>query len=239
MAGSDNFQRRRFLKRLAGWTAATAAIVALAVVGKLFFDWRDFKAVNGRELPDFQTQSIEEEIQNLAEDSASPSFGNPKAELVIVEFGDFQCSFCNREFIAIREFVVKHQEEVLLIFRQFPSVDENSISLARAGYCAQEQEKFWQFHDRLFSFFAAGMEFSPELLAAAGKSSGLEPESFARCWQSEKHQDQLEKDYRQAVELGVSGTPTFFINGRKLAGTPTLETWEKIFKEFKSAADRQ
>jgi len=168
--------------------------------------------------------------RQLAEKLDRPSFGNPDAKLVIVEFSDFQCPVCQAEFPIIREITNRYKDEILYIYRQYPVINEDSITLSHASLCAYEQNKFWQMHDKLF--LSVNKDFSSDNLKNIARQSGLNIEQFDNCTQSEKYKNMLIEDFQDGSMLGISGTPTFFINGHKLAGNVSREAWEELLAKL-------
>jgi protein-disulfide isomerase len=169
--------------------------------------------------------------RKLAEKLNRPKLGNASSTLVIVEFADFECPICLEEFPIIRTLTNKYPQDVLFIFRNYPVKNENSQMLALAGFCANEQGKFWQFHDKLFA--AQGKIATDADLEKIVVSAGLSLTKMKDCIQNNKYNNLLLEDTSDALDLGVAGTPTFFINGSKLEGAVPLATWEEIIKKHK------
>ncbi|MFA6594107.1 MAG: thioredoxin domain-containing protein [Candidatus Buchananbacteria bacterium] len=167
-----------------------------------------------------------------AEKTDRPYLGNINAKLVIVEFADFQCSVCQEEFSVIRTIANKYEQDILFIFRNYPVKGDDSMILAQAGYCAQEQGKFWPLHDRLF--LQQGNFNNEEEFNAIIKASGLNLAKFNNCLTSLKYQSKVIEDIADALDLGARGTPTFYVNGKKLEGAVPLAKWEELIKLYKS-----
>jgi len=165
----------------------------------------------------------------LAEKRDRPSFGNPDAKLVIVEFSDFQCSVCQAEFPIIRAIANKYQDQILYIYRQYPIINDGSPLVSQASLCANEQNKFWPLHDRLF--LNAKSDFTKDDLITIAQQSGLNKNQFSNCLSSEKYQDIINEDFQDGYALQVPGTPTFFINGNKLSGEVSTDNWELIIDQ--------
>ncbi len=165
----------------------------------------------------------------IAEKKDRPTFGNPNASLVIVAFIDFECPFCQDAFPALRTIMNRYEKEVYFIFRNYPVLGDNSTMLAQASMCAHEQGKFLNLHDRLM--VSQGQITSSEILQSLLIASGIEMTSFSQCLREEKYGNIIKEDIYDALDLGVTGTPTFFINGSRLPGVVTLEVWEQIFKK--------
>ena len=167
----------------------------------------------------------------LAERMDRPLWGNPSSTLVIVEFADFQCSVCEAEFPIIRSFVTKHKDELLYIFRNYVVEDENSNLLAQASLCANDQGKFWIIHDKFYTNF--GNINSISNVSSLAGSLGMDWDKMYQCIQSGKYANQVTQDMADGESLGVQGTPTFFINGKKIEGAVTMEDWEAILAKYK------
>lgn len=157
----------------------------------------------------------------------SPRLGNPAAKITIVEFADFTCPFSKQEFPVVRELLAKYPDKINFVFRHFPLGDANHAGgkeAAIAGVCANSQGKFWPFHDKLFQ---NQKNFTNADLLSLASQSGLNSESFSQCLKSDAVKSKVEKDWADGAALGVSGTPSFFINGEKVEGAIPLEAWEK------------
>jgi len=182
-------------------------------------------------------QIVKDPIRILAEKMDRPLWGNPSSTLVIVEFADFQCSVCEAEFPIIRGFVTKHQNEVLYIFRNDIVIDEVSNLLAQASLCANDQGKFWILHDKFYTNF--GSVTSLETLQILVQSLGMDWDKMSTCIQSGKYLGQVVQDMSDGKRLGVAGTPTFFINGKKIEGAVSMEDWEAILLKYKQVAGQE
>ena len=174
---------------------------------------------------------VKDSVRLLAEKMNRPYWGNASSSLVIVEFADFQCSVCEAEFPTIRAFVTKHKDEVLYIFRNYIVIDDNSKLLAQASLCANDQGKFWILHDKLYTNF--GSVTSMAELQSLIQSLGMDWNKMSDCIQSGKYNGQVAQDISDGQSLGIQGTPTFFINGKKIEGAVSASDWELILAKFK------
>lgn len=179
-----------------------------------------------QELAENLTADSRSAERELAEKLDRPHFGNPEAKIVIVEFSDFQCPVCRSEFPVIRKLMRDRQDDIFFVYRHFPTINENSITVAMASWCAQEQDKFWPMHDSLF--LGNQSDFSRNNLINFAVQSGLDRERFIACLDEESYLPQVLDDVKDAASLGVAGTPTFFINGNKLAGAITESQWNRL-----------
>lgn len=156
--------------------------------------------------------------------------GSGKAKITIVEFGDFACSVCEQSFPTIREISLKYKNDIKFIWRDYPVVADYSALLALAGRCAGEQGFFWPMHDKLFQ--NQGVSTANELIALANQI-GVDADRFTNCLTSQKYLSQIEQDLTEGQKFGITGTPTYFINGYKVEGNIPRDTFIKIIEGFK------
>jgi protein-disulfide isomerase len=161
--------------------------------------------------------------------------GPQNAPVTIVEFADFQCPFCNRTTETIKQLEKKYPGQIRVVFRDFPlAFHENAAKAAEAGSCAQEQGKFWQMHDKLFANQAS---LKPAALKNYASEIGLDAAQFNQCLDSEKYTRKWQSDRDEGESYGINGTPTFFVNGRMLAGAAPFETFVQMIDEEIERAD--
>ena len=164
---------------------------------------------------------------NFLATTDDPSFGNPDADIVIVEFSDFACPACYKAHQVINEIKKDYSDRVYFVFRNFPLVQNNEQSLiaAMASECAHEQGRFWEMHDKLFDNQGS---ISPEQVKIFAVQIGLNNLDFNSCLENGKYFEEIEADFQQGYNVGVKATPTFFVNGVKIEGAIPLVTFEKI-----------
>lgn len=171
--------------------------------------------------------AIEKIDQSLSANSQDdPFLGAKDAKVTIVQFADFECPYCRQEFLIIRE-LAKLYPQVKIIFRDLPltNIHEQALSSAVAANCANKQNKFWDFHDQLF---LNQEKFSHDYYQQIAKMLNLNMTEFNSCLVDKKIVEEISLDVNDAVLMGVKGTPTFFINGKRLAGVVSLENWKTI-----------
>ena len=163
-----------------------------------------------------------------AEDA--PVKGPANAPITIVEFSDFQCSYCKRVVNVLDQVLERYPDKVKLAFRDFPiaNIHPQAEKAAEAAHCAGEQGKFWEFHDLLFEKQDA---IPTTNFAEHAKTLGLDVSTFQTCLDGRKYQEKVERNYAAGVKAGVSGTPAFFINGRLLSGAQPLEAFKAVIDE--------
>lgn len=158
-----------------------------------------------------------------------PSLGGKDAPVTIVEFSDFQCPFCRAAENSIKQVREKYGDKVRLVYLDFPlSFHPHAMDAARAGRCAGAQDKFWQYHDAIFADQA---KLGAADLKATAKKIGLNTKEFTACFDKKKYDAEIRKDQEQGTSLGVTGTPTFFINGRQLVGAQPLPKFAEIIDD--------
>jgi len=159
--------------------------------------------------------------------------GSEDAKITVVEFGDFACPVCLSAFPTVREISLKYKNDIKFIWRDFPVVVENySAALALAGRCAGEQGLFWSMHDRLFQNQSAN-QLNQAALTNLANQIGADTDKFNNCLIQEKYLPQIQKDLLDGQAFGISGTPTYFINGYKIVGDIPYDTFVKIIEELK------
>ncbi|MEQ8249590.1 MAG: DsbA family protein [Alphaproteobacteria bacterium] len=143
-----------------------------------------------------------------------PSKGSADATVTVVEFADFQCEHCKAATTTVRRLLQEFGNDIRVVYRDFP-VNSSGISrvVAMGAYCANQQGRFWEYHDLAFEMQDYLRDDSPQALGADIK---LERKDFEACLASGAAEDAVQASYAEAIGLGVSGTPTFFVNGRKL-----------------------
>lgn len=153
--------------------------------------------------------------------------GAREAPVTIVEFSDFQCPFCKSVTATVKQVVERYPGKVKWVFRDFPipSLHPAAPKAHEAARCAAEQGKFWEYHDLLFE---KSPREAPDDLKQYAKDLKLDTASFAQCLDSGKHEAAVNRDVQEGMRLGVTGTPTFFINGRELVGAQPLTAFQKI-----------
>lgn len=171
--------------------------------------------------------------ENLAyATDGDPTFGQPDAPLKIVEFADFECPHSRDESLVIRELQARFPDKIYFVYRDFPldDIHPHAFRAAEAANCASDQGKFWAMHDKLYQNADRLTELDLKLYAL---EIGLNISTFNECFDSRKYKDEIEQDRADGIAAGVEGTPTFFINGRRVPGAIPMEVWEQILARVK------
>jgi protein-disulfide isomerase len=159
-----------------------------------------------------------------------PQRGAARAPVTIVEFSDFECPFCRRVQPTLQQILTRYADKVRLVYRDFPidSAHARARPAAEAARCADDQGKFWPYHDRLY---AAGTDLSSDQLRALAREVGVDMAAFEACIAARTHREEIEKDVDEGVRFGVTRTPTFFINGKPLTGAQPLDGFVRLIDE--------
>jgi protein-disulfide isomerase len=156
-----------------------------------------------------------------------PTRGSGSIE--VVEFSDFECPFCQKAQPMIREMLAKYEGKVKLVWKDFPLPNHHhAVPAAIAARCAQDQGKFWEYHDVLFANQQALT--SRDLRLHAG-TVGLDLAAFDGCLSAGRHQDALAAVLDSAESHLVEATPTFLVNGRLVQGAVPLYELAAIIDE--------
>ncbi|HMH52192.1 MAG TPA: thioredoxin domain-containing protein [Candidatus Acidoferrum sp.] len=153
--------------------------------------------------------------------------GPDDAAVTIVEFTDFQCPFCKNVVPTLKDLVTRYGDKVRWVFRDYPIVGlhPDAPLVHEAARCAGEQGKFWLYHDLAFERAPAA---TPANLKAYAAEVGVEANAFSQCLDSHKHRAAVAADVETGSKLGVTGTPTFFINGQLLVGNQPLAEFQRV-----------
>lgn len=162
---------------------------------------------------------------------SDPVLGPADAPVTIIAFEDFQCPFCQSQQVALKQALSQYDGQIRFVYRDFPiaAIHPDAQKAAEAAQCAQDQGKFWEYHDVLFT--NQQRHSIPDLKGYA-QSLGLDSIRFDRCLDDGVYTQEVLDDYQDGLAAGVTGTPTFFINGEKLAGVITLQGFNEIMNYF-------
>lgn len=158
--------------------------------------------------------------------------GGQRPLVRIVEFSDFECGFCRRAHATLQSVLARYGEEVGLSYRHFP-LGATTKLVAEAAEAAAAQGRFWAFHDALF---AAPGHTDRAALARHAAGVGLDVEVFNRALDDRRYARAVSLDAAEGAALGISGTPTFYINGRPMVGAPTESALRAVIDEELAAA---
>jgi protein-disulfide isomerase len=167
----------------------------------------------------------------------APIRGNEKAPVTVVEFSDFHCPFCKRVQPTLLELLSRYPDKVRIVYMDMPidSLHPQARRASEAARCARDQGKFWEYHDKIY---AGGPDSSQDYLKKLASDVGLDVAAFEQCLASGKHKDGIQSHLQQASQLGLTGTPAFFVNGRPLQGAQPVEAFTQVIDEELRGADK-
>jgi protein-disulfide isomerase len=159
----------------------------------------------------------------------APVRGAADAPVTIVEFSDLQCPFCAQSIPVMQWVMTAYDGRVKWFFKHYPlSIHPNAMIVHHAAVAAAEQGKFWAMHDALF---ADRKIIKREALIALAERLGLDVPRFTADLDNQRLRTKIELDRREGTALGIGGTPTFFINGRKMVGYKTHEEMKAVIEQ--------
>jgi protein-disulfide isomerase len=147
--------------------------------------------------------------------------GSEDAPVTLVEYADFECSYCGMAEPVVRDLVARYGADLRYVFRHLPLTDvhEHAELAAEAAEVAAAQGRFWEMHDRLF---AGSDALRMHDVVGYAADVGLDPDAFVRDLESRRYALRVARDVESADQSGVTGTPTFFVNGRRYQGAPDV-----------------
>ena len=174
-------------------------------------------------------------------EGGSPIMGDSNAPITVLEWGDYQCTFCYKfhqnTLDVINEDFIK-TGKVKLIFKDFPLNGPDSFLAAEASYCAQDQKKYWQYHDELYKNWGGERTgwITRESLDEFGNAVNLNLDDFNTCLDEHKYQAKVISLYEFGKEVGIDATPSFLVFNDekiiKIRGNQPLEVFLKTFDEL-------
>lgn len=157
-----------------------------------------------------------------------PAIGPEDAKITVVEFSDYQCPYCTKWYNEVFDRLLnEYPDEVRFVYRDFPlsSIHPEAVPAAIAAHCAGDQGAYWDFHRALFS---QKYGLSPSAYEQYAGELGLDTAAFKECVSDGRHSDEVNADLSFGSELGITATPTFFINGIALVGAQPYEVFKQV-----------
>lgn len=176
--------------------------------------------------------------QNILVREDSNKIGNPSAKVTLVEFADYQCPACAAAHPIIKRITDEYKDQMLFVYRYFPLPQHtNAVPTAMASEASGVQGKYWEMYDLLYKNQNQWSESknSTEIFSGYAKDLGLDLDKFEKDIQSDKFTDKIQRDKNDGRNLGVSATPTFFLNGQKLVGITTYDELKNKIEQLTKA----
>jgi len=154
-----------------------------------------------------------------------PSRGGANAAVTIIAFSDYECPFCKRAETVVQKVLSTYGDKIRYVHRDFPlPMHAHARDASQAAGCANAQGKFWEYHEKLF----AAEDLSPDKLKEMAGQVGLDKAKFDDCFAKQPYTEAIDKDIADGSDVGVSGTPAFFINGHMLSGAQPFEKFKEV-----------
>jgi len=222
------------MKKTTIWQIATGVLAVLLIISIFTggFGGRDTNVVNNNagNQPNAPSGIISVNAEDYVDDD--PFLGDKKAPVTIVEFSDFQCPYCARfrqqTFDQIKQEYID-TGKVRFVYRDFPlsSIHPMAQKAAEAAECADEQDKFWEYHDGIFANQAS---LSIDNMKKWAKDLGLDSSKFNSCLDSEKYANEVRNDLSDATKTGGQGTPYFLVGNTQLSGAYPFDAFQQAIE---------
>ncbi|MDA0756344.1 MAG: thioredoxin domain-containing protein [Crenarchaeota archaeon] len=197
-----------------------------------------------------EKQLVEEQVKptqittEIFFENGSPILGNPDAEITLVEFGDYQCHFCNVYFHNTEHEIYEKYVmtgKVNVIFKDYTIIGQDSVWAAHGAHCASEQGKFWEYHNTLYNNWGGENNgwASSENISRFAEEIGLNMDEFVECNVDKRYEQKITASNADAQKLGITGTPAFYVisaNSQQVQtifGAQPYEVFEKIFNSMR------
>ncbi len=165
----------------------------------------------------------------------APVRGPADAPVTIVMFSDFECPFCRRGYETLERLRARYGDELRIAYKAFPlDFHEHALAAAAAAESAREAGRFWPFFDAMFR----QPEVTDETILTAAQQAGLDPEKVRADIEARRGVARVARNLRQGRTLGVSSTPTFFVNGRLVKGAQPFEDFVTLVEQERALAER-
>ena len=176
--------------------------------------------------------------------NGSPMLGDPNAKITIVEFGDYQCTYChlfhqNTKDALLQQYV--DTGKVNFVFRDYPLNGPDSVFAADAAYCAGDQGKYWQYHDELYKNWGGEKTgwVNQKSLDAFATTVGLDLSTFDKCLSDKKYEQKVLDNQKFGNTIGIDGTPSFVVfNSKditKIVGAQPLSVFQQVIDKFQTS----
>lgn len=217
-----------------GAGVAAAVIIGVFFVLNMPITDQGFKVNDIEEVQPEPKDATPQQVQmTVFSENGSPILGDVNAPITIVEFGDYQCFYCNKFFHETEEQINENYiktGKAKLIFKDFTIIGADSVVSAHAAHCANEQGKFWEYHDTLYKNWNGENNgwASADNQFKFAKDVGLDENAFTECMSSEKYKSTIQASSNDAKTLGLTGTPAFFIIGpnNKIVKIPGAQPYD-------------
>lgn len=159
----------------------------------------------------------------------SPVRGNVNAPITVVEFSDFECPYCSKLQPTLKQVLEAYPDKVRLVYKEFPlSFHKQAKNASKAALSAGEQGKYWEMHDLIFKDYN---KLNEEKFKGYAVKLGLDMERFMKDYQSNKYDAQIQRDINLGTSVGVRGTPSLFMNGKRM-GARSFDAFKTLIEGY-------
>ncbi|MGC1375724.1 MAG: thioredoxin domain-containing protein [Anaerolineales bacterium] len=194
--------------------------------------WANRSAAPVADAPDTTRYDVSE--------AGNPAIGPVGAPVTMIEFGDYQCTYCKHWYDTVHtRLMADYAGKIRFVYRDLPlsTIHPEAQSAAEAADCAGEQGDYWKYHDALFG---AKYGLGTQAYTQYATDLGLDVSAFNTCVAERRYQSEVEDDTNFGLSLGLTGTPSFFINGLKVIGSQPYEVFKQVIdKELAAAASKK
>jgi protein-disulfide isomerase len=163
------------------------------------------------------------------------TYGNPKAKVVLTEYADFQCPGCGAYYPIVKQLTADYKDKLYFVYRFFPleSIHRNALASSEAGYAASKQSKFWEMHDLLFAHQTEWAELpdATNNFLSYAQQAGLNIDQFKKDFNDPATEKYVKSQEQAALDLGLPGTPTFFLNGKQIQAPGSLDGFKQLINQ--------
>jgi protein-disulfide isomerase len=166
----------------------------------------------------------------------TPARGAANAPVTLLEYADYECPYCQQIQPVIEKLEAEYKGKIAFAYKDFPlSMHAFAQKAAEASHCAETQGKYWEYHDIL----STTKQLDPSALKNHARTLKLDVSTFDKCLDTGEKGDAVKATLTEAMNLGLQGTPSFFINGRAVSGAPSYERLRAVIAEELSALSNQ
>lgn len=242
----ENINLKKFLPKSSNQVLVGLLVIAAFLIGVLF---TKVQYLEKNQTVNNNQQAAAPAAQNPAQGAPAagakvnvsaghfPMRGNANAKVTIVEFADFRCPFCEQYFTNTESQIIKDYVDtgkVKLAFRNFAFLGPASVTAADASECANDQGKFWDYYEYLYKNQPAESDtsmYNTDTLTQAAVTLGMNGDTFRACLDGKKGEAKANADLADGQKAGVSGTPSFFVNGISLVGAEPYSAFKTIIDQ--------
>lgn len=230
---SNTNEKKELQKRSAKTRAMFWALIVVGISGTLF----GLSATAGSK-PDETPKETKVFIDKIS--AYDWVKGSRTASAVLVEYSDFQCPACGAYYPLVKRVAEEYGDKLAIVYRNFPltTIHKNALRGASAAEAAGQQGKFWEMHDRLFEGQKEWSEGNnpQKFIDEYATALGLDMDRFHKDMDSQSVQDKISADVASAEKYEVNGTPTFFLNGKKLDSVRSFDDFKTVIDEALGSA---